>query len=690
MISMERIILMILFALFAVNTAKAGEGFLEKTSPGRPAKGMTLKKSKVPTFAIHSAKGKIPRLDVGEEASYRGTPASTVPAVPPAPALKPVQKAPAIPVVAFDLKKAGVTPAAPAKSVKATAETLAPLKTHDRVPDPTTASSSVETRKLKELTPSEARLLEAQIVLEKHEDPATALGLLVGLLDDKAVRTEARYSYALAARKLGLASEFRATMMRILADAKDREWGKIATETLVREVEALEIPDMKMLSAEVDKYDVETDKNDAYNFYLAKYFLEAGDLGKVEAALKHVPEKSKYRIDALLVSALSAYRAGDAASAERHLVTMLKEAGKENELRSIGAITLARIRFQRGDYKEASKAYLEVDKSSAQWLDAMTEQAWSQILTHDYEGAAGNMFSLHTDFFKNAFAPESYTARSVAYLNLCQYGDGLQALGNFKRKYGPIVGRIEKYRSEKKAAQDDYDTVRTFLKNTDLKEVNGLPRSFVIELARHPAFLRAQGRINTFEDEIERFNGASLALIQLEKDLLAKQGAAREEQQKIKRAADDGKSMTADRKVRLLQLEKEVAANKMRYDLTKRARGLIKDARTRALARIDKEKVGLKERASKALRQRLQTLTAELTQILEQNEVLQYEIMAGAGEHLRAQSAGAAMGAEKKPEKPDGKSMKWSFKGEIWEDEVGHYRSSLKNVCPKDEQIASY
>jgi hypothetical protein len=30
------------------------------------------------------------------------------------------------------------------------------------------------------------------------------------------------------------------------------------------------------------------------------------------------------------------------------------------------------------------------------------------------------------------------------------------------------------------------------------------------------------------------------------------------------------------------------------------------------------------------------------------------------------------------------KSYRWKFRGEVWEDEVGHYRSSLTNVCAKD------
>lgn len=695
MISLERVLLVLMLIIFTANLAKA-DGFLEKTSAGKPSHGMKIKKSKVPTYEIFSAKGKIPRLDVGEEAAYKSVGVGTTMSGVPALSLKPTEKRPSAPVVDFDLKKSGVTPATAAKAVfgEKDANALPVLKTHEKVADPTTNASAVEPKKLKELTPSEQRLLEAQIVLEKHDNPASALGLLVELVGDKdkSVQLEARFTYAMAARKIGLASEYRATMMKIMVDNKDnKEWGRRATESLVREVEALEIPDMKVLMTEVARHEVETDGNDAYNFYVAKYNLEAGDLTQVEDALKNIPEKSKYRVDSLLVSALSAYRQGNAALAEVQLETMLKEADKENSLRSIGALTLARIRFQRGEYKDASKAYLEVDKSNALWLQAMTEQAWTQILLQDYEGAAGNMFSLHTDFFKNAFAPESYSARSVAYLNLCQYGDGSQTLTNFKHKYGPLVVRLEKYRSEKKAAQDDYDTVKTWLKNSDLKEVNGLPRSFIVELARHPSFTRTQNQINNFEDELDRFASATISLLQLEKDLTRKQNDMREEMQKIKVRREERKEIAATVKQRLDELERDLATAKIRYDLAKRARGFIKDARARAVARIDAEKVILKERASKALRHRLETLTADLSHVLEQNEVLQYEILAGAGEHLRAQSAGAEMGG-KKPEMPkaDGKSTTWSFKGEIWEDEVGHYRSSLKNVCPKDDQIASY
>lgn len=689
MVSMERILIAACILGFAINAAKADD-ILNK-APGRaPGKGLKMKSSKVPSFEIHKAGPSIPRLDIGEEAvlTFQAprAPASNAAG---APNLKPVQKQASPAAVVFDAKKSGVAAAAPAKNLGIKESSVPDVKPLKEIADPQPKATQIDEVKIQPFSGPEGKLLEAQILLERLDNPEVALGLLVEILDDKTVQTEARYTYALAARKLGLNSEFRSVLFKIAQEGKSKEWGRLAAESLAREVEALDISDMKVLHDLVEKYDVDTEKNDAYNFYRAKYFLETGDLGQVEAALANIPEKSKYRADARLIAALASYRTGKIDRAASELTELLKESSREQGIRSTGAITLARIQFQKGQYKEAYQTYLQVDKSNPLWLSAMVEQAWAQIMTQDYEGAAGNMFSLHTDFFKHAFSPESYTVRSVAYLNLCQYGDGMQALNNFKHKYGPLVNRVETYRKEKKSPQDDYETVRAWLKNSDLKEIAGLPRSFIIELARHPSFMKTQQQINNFEDEMEAFNKATLTLIQFEKDSVRKQSEGQAELAKIRAQKE---TAGADRKVRIDALERRIAGLKAQYELAKKARGLIKDARSRSLARIDKEKVGLKEKASKALRSRLNELSKELTQALEQNEVLQYEILAGAGEHLRAQSAGAAVNDKKRDElKPEeGKNVKWNFQGEIWEDEIGHYRSSLKNVCSKDDKVASY
>jgi hypothetical protein len=109
------------------------------------------------------------------------------------------------------------------------------------------------------------------------------------------------------------------------------------------------------------------------------------------------------------------------------------------------------------------------------------------------------------------------------------------------------------------------------------------------------------------------------------------------------------------------------------------------------IARIDAEKTILRNKAADALQTSFQELFAGLNKVLDQNEVLQYELYSGAGEHIRYQMAGGEVNDKERPElkvKKE-KSLNWNFKGEIWEDEVGHYRSSLKNVCPQESPVAS-
>src|SRR6185369_17598870 len=75
------------------------------------------------------------------------------------------------------------------------------------------------------------------------------------------------------------------------------------------------------------------------------------------------------------------------------------------------------------------------------------------------------------------------------------------------------------------------------------------------------------------------------------------------------------------------------------------------------------------------------------SRVLENNEFLRYEVFSGSGENIRYQvSGGQVSGTNRIPAhiKPT-KMMNWNFDGEFWEDEIGSYRSSLQNNCPKNQ-----
>ena len=679
------------------STAFAESALTVKKSAVPAAASLRVKSSLVPTFEVYQkkvVKGKvetfkvkaIPALDIGQEREVQ------------APALSPLRLPASREVQLKGVKKNASAPAlnlkvTPYNVVVGDAKVITKPDAFQKIPDvkmlspvadPQTTEPHVTLSKMDEIAPNDYKLLQALIFLEIQKKYELAMGLFSELMEDPEHRVEALYNYAMTAKGLGLNSEFRTYMIKVAQETKNKEWQEKATLALVKYITVLENSDIALIDPLVQRYEVDVTKNDDYQITRAKHYSSKGQLGMMEDALMYIGEASPKYPESLLLSALFNYRQNKIDEAVINLETLMKVTNgqKTSQIRAVGALTMARIQFQKSMYKEAFQSYLKVDKSSPLWLQAMVESAWTQILGEDYEGAAGNMFSLHTDFFKNAFSPESYVVRTVGYLNLCQYGDGVQVLNEMRQKYSPWKQKLEAYKTAHKASIAYYDTVKSWAKNSDLKEVDGLPRSFIVELARHPGFVSIQKQINNYEDEIQRFNNISLTLLKTEKDLLEKQTEANKQLVAAKKQSPTSSQVQ--------DAEKKLLSYRIQYHIAKKARTSIKNLRTTGIARIEKEKDELRQQAGKVLSDNYSQMVAGLNRVLDQNDVLQYELYSGAGEHIRYQMAGGEVNAKERPELKveKEKSLNWKFKGEIWEDEVGHYRSSLKNVCPQDSSVA--
>jgi hypothetical protein len=675
---------------------------LNVKNQGSPAEvSLRVKSSLVPTFEVYQkkvVKGKtevfkvktIPELNIGSERQVEAIPLSPLrlPASREV-AVKEIKKAPSINPMTEKI--------APYTAVVNPAKVLTTPEAFNQIPDvkllsplkdPSLTQPQVTLQKMDEMGPNDYKLLQALIFLEIQKNYELAMGLFAELMEDPEHRLEALYNYAQTAKGMGLNTEFRTYMIKVSQETKHKEWQERATKSLVEGIKVLELTDIALIDPLVNKYEIDVTKNDDYQITRAKYYSSVGNLGLMEDALMYIDEKSPKYPEALLLSGLFNYRQNKVDDAVINIEKLLKvtEGDKKSQIRNVGAITMARIQFQKSMYKEAFQSYLKVDRSSPLWLQAMTESAWTQILSEDYEGAAGNMFSLHTDFFKNAFNPESFVVRTVGYLNLCQYGDGVQVLEEMRQKYGPWKKKLEEYKTSHKKSSDYYDAIKNWAKNSDMKEIDGLPRAFIVELARHPGFMSVQKQINNYEDEITRFNKISFTLIKMEKEFLAKKAEA----SKALAAAKGKMKPGAAPSSAVVDAEKRLLSYQIQYHIANKARTSIKNLRTQGVARIEKEKDGLRNDAGKILQDSYKSMVANLNRVLDQNDVLQYELYSGAGEHIRYQMAGGEVNDKERPELKVAKekSLNWKFKGEIWEDEVGHYRSSLKNVCPQDNSVA--
>lgn len=660
-----------------------------KSEGRKPVSAVKYRQSGVPVFELIQKKGNdvvkikdIPKLDIGDEKQIEASDIQLN--LPPTREIKaqPVQAKMSPPMVTIPVVM--LSPVQPLKKIVADngqADKVPVVVALEYVPEPVTSTPETDLKNLVEIKPDEYKMLQALIFLEYQKKYDLAMNLFVELMDVKEYRSEALFHYAETAYGLDLFSEFRNKMIQVTQETKDLALKKKAVEILAKNVSALENSDMGLIDPLVEAFDLDVTMNEKYLLKKAKYYSEKGDLGQLESALTFIPTTSPLYPEASLLKAVFNYRQGqlDTAIADLEAAWPLMENNKKDQVRNLSALTLARLYFQKGDYKTSYNNYLKIDKSSPAWLQAMVEQAWTQILAGDNEGAAGNMFSLHTDFFRKAYAPDTYIVRTVGYLNLCQFGDGVSVLNDLKKRYTTTQEKLEAFKKNNEDPMRYYDLVKTWLRNTKMEEIDGVPRAFIVELARHPNFTSIQNQMNKYEDENSRFNKITIDLIRKEREARLKMLQSKNEFAVMKRekASPD----------KLRKKEQEFLAVGIEHMIIGRARDGIKKMRTAAIERLDKEKDVLRVKVAKNLKSRYTDFVATLAHLVDQKEVLSYEIYSGAGEHIRFQMAGGDVQERQTASlAPDEKeSYKWKFKGEVWEDEIGHYRSSLKNVCPSDD-----
>ena len=687
------VVITTVMTLFTSSYSQAGSPLVEKKPARRPASELTYRQAGVPVFNFVKKDGKqvvkikeIPALDIGEERQLKSQDYTAQ--MPPAKTynLKAANKIQSPDFVKINPEltkyfKAGV----PQKFMVNTVVNLPTVEPLKPVPTYVPVEPTNDVQNLVEIKPDEYKMIQALIFNDFHKKYDLAMSLFVELMDVPQFKQQATYHYAVTALSQKLYSEFRHKMIKVASEATDPTLKSMAIQSLVENIKLLEVSDIGKIDPLVYSQDIDTAFYPAYLIKKAKYDLDRGNLGEVEESLSMIKTTAPEYKEGILLKAVFDYRQGqvDVAIQELEALWPLIETQKKDPVRNLAALTLARLHFQKSNYADAYKNYLLVDKSSGQWLQSMVEQAWTQVLSGDNIGAAGNMFALHTNYFQKAYAPETYIVRTVGYLNLCQYGDGVSVLGDLKKKYSSIFTQIKSFQNKSGDDTKYYELVKTWLKNVNANEIEGLPRSFVVELARHPAYTSVQKQINNYEDENSRFNKITV-------DLIRNERTARLEMLRAKNsftAAKNQKKSASE----IQDAEKKFLAIGTEHSIYAKARDGIKKMREAAVARLVSEKKELVAKASINLKSRYTQFASVLENLIDQNEVLSYEIYSGAGEHIRYQMAGGEaqekesrnLAAEKSKD-----GYEWKFKDEVWDDEIGHFRSSLKNVCPKEEESA--
>jgi tetratricopeptide (TPR) repeat protein len=543
-------------------------------------------------------------------------------------------------------------------------------------------------------TKDDINMLNALLMLKDGNKCHVASGLLHDLSSDNKYKEEANYLLGVCAHQMGFHSEAVARLLRVIR-SEHPEFTSDAILSVLEDLPREYAVDVAKAIQNLKQQDlVPAGAKDMMYFVFSQAAHQKNNYAEAYRNADKVSEKSPLYAKSKYLSAIGLYGDRQHSKAQKSLedlrAWMTSKKQTDKSLEALIIVNLARIYFMQEKYELAYKEYLKTPKDHPLWVQALTEQGWAQLSIGDPEGAIGNMYSLHSPYFKSVFMPNSWVVRTVGYIDICQYGDAYRTLTKLEAMHSGHLESVKKYRAAHKSGSDYYSTVKTYLRGKSDQVVDGLPSQVIREIARRREFLNVQDALNTREDEITQLAFIQSLIVKDIHSLKSRLSKAKERMElhkanlnKIKKQPELAKN-EFDWKSGLRA--EQATIRKLNFELGVHNESKKGFSRLTAVAtsRINKDKDGLKVDAGKALVGHLKEVEGDLGRILESNEFLRYEVFAGSGENIRYQVAGGSTSAARKVPaniRP-AKLQNWDFDGEYWEDEIGSYRSSLRNNCP--------
>ncbi len=546
------------------------------------------------------------------------------------------------------------------------------------------------------LSENDVKMLAASILYGKGRYQV-ALGLFASLENEKGLEQKALFYAGMCAHKLQLYTEAFSKLARIVR-TENPELAPAALEELLRDLPREHQGAMAdLLGTLKNKKLIPEKRQDLANYIMAKQAFKKHRLENALSLADHVATASEYYPSARYLMAISYHgldKLPKAAQTLETLKTWIATNGvSDKNISSLTAMTLARIRMQQKQYKEALALYKTVDKEHPYWIPALVEQGWAQIYTDDAAGAIGNMYSLHSPFFNTVYKPQSYVVRTIGYINICQYGDAYRTLSVLEKDYRPWSDSVLGYLSRvQRTPEDHYQLIKQYLRGKSSDSVEGIAPQVLREVARRKDFLNEQEALNNREDEIQRYPSVDEQIRNERNKLKSRMDLAKNRQAQIRVNLEKAKlDKTLTRYIDQWKGEGRLEADiisgyKYMIQLYDDGHAGLERLRIQADHHIDLEKEQLRAQAGKMVIAHFKSVEAELSKILDNNEFLRYEVFAGSGENIRYQVAGGQVGAKAGGRVPASarpeKSLHWDFDGEYWQDEIGNYRSSLRDNCP--------
>jgi tetratricopeptide (TPR) repeat protein len=412
----------------------------------------------------------------------------------------------------------------------------------------------------------------------------------------------------------------------------DGRFTRLAIEKL--SVVADILGDDTLLNYAISKVELENlpEKNKDMIYYrLGEIQLKNAQFDQAERSFARVNAASRYSLQARFNrgrALMETKRPGEAIKVFNTILEARGNAPVTDPNKVSAQLATARAYYQAGDFDQAIEWYRNIPRDTDFWHDALFEQSWSFMRGARFRSALSNFHSLHSEYYKEFFIPESLLLRSIVYLYICKYDEMEKVLDLFDATYGPIANSIFMFLQQNKEAMSYYGELEKTISKSAGSKKNlklSLPMNVTKHILREGDVKRAFQYLKAISNEKKRLD----ALPGLNQGGLASY------------------------------------ANKV----------LVNRFRNTRLA------------IGEMTRVHMMNLRADLKDLAEQAGFIRYEMINGKKESLKKRIAGKdiqdnQINAEVKREfyVQNGYEY-WPFDGEYWLDEIGNYHYLGKQSC---------
>ncbi len=383
---------------------------------------------------------------------------------------------------------------------------------------------------------------------------------------------------------------------------------------------------------------------DLYNellYLMGRYWYQKGEFAKARDFFLEIDRNHDLFIPALFFVGITHVRERRAQPASKAFLSIINKydgklflSDEEERFLNLAWLSLARIYYSTKHFESAMEAWGKVPQSSEYYLDALFEESWAFFQVDELDRALGNIHTINSPYFSEAFYPESIVLKAVIYFGMCMFEDAQHTVDEFRAEYEPLQADLQKMLQNFKDNKAFFD----FL--IKIREIDDGGR-----------FGKSKDAKGAYSEEIMNVVRGALSDRTLLKNLEYVE-LLNEEEQKLKELP--GVFVNSAAGIRIQQ-----------------------DINTAKNVAIDN--------TGNLVRSRYERLLSEIHDFLNQGTRVEIEILkALRGElDMELASAGEISGptVEKAKISSDSEHQLWPFRGEFWRDELGYYRQPITNRC---------